>query len=157
MRRLSALFGVVPALFLGVLLLGVTVVFAQTPLPEGVTQVQMDAALSDLSQVYGSPVVRLDQAKAICNDEQYLTDCAEIGQRHSLFPEERAEQVDTLIAELKGSITERLAQCQNVDCLVDVATSLARQLNAEDPALARLVDLTPKKVEEKRAIVTTAN
>ena len=94
MKRITLLFGVS-------ILLTATAAFAQT-LPEGVTQAQMDAALSDLSALYGSPVVRVDQAKAICNQEQYLVDCAKIGQKHGLFPKERAEQVDTLLTELKG-------------------------------------------------------
>ena len=42
--------------------------------PDGVTEEQMNAAFKDLSVVYGAPVVRLDQAKAICNEEKYVTD-----------------------------------------------------------------------------------
>ncbi|MDO8624186.1 MAG: hypothetical protein Q7R54_02410 [bacterium] len=132
------------------------IAFAQTALPEGVTQVQMDAALSDLSEVYGSPVVRVDQAKAICNEEQYLEDCAKIGQKHELFSEDRSEQVDAVLVELKGDSIEKLKQCSDVACLVEVATSMASRLNRNNPTIARAVELTPQKVGEKRGIVEAA-
>ena len=148
MKRITLLFGVS-------ILLTATAAFAQT-LPEGVTQAQMDAALSDLSALYGSPVVRVDQAKAICNQEQYLVDCAKIGQEHGLFSKERAEQVGTLLIELKGQVVEELKQCGSTECLVAVATAIARRLVDADPNLAQSVDLTPQKVEEKRTIVETA-
>src|SRR3989344_2250641 len=138
-----------------VLLFAATAVFAQT-LPEGVTQVQMDAALADVSALYGSPVVRIDQARAICNQEQYLVECAEIGQKHGLFPGERQEQVGALLDQFKGRIIEELKQCGNIECLVGVAASLAEELNAANPRLAEVIDLTPQKVDEKRAIVEVA-
>src|SRR3989338_2226616 len=109
MKRITLLFGVS-------ILLTATAAFAQT-LPEGVTQVQMDAALSDLSTLYGSPVTRVDQAKAICNQEQYFIECAQIGQKHGLFREERAEQVDALLTELKGGVVDELKQCGSTECL----------------------------------------
>ena len=94
MKRITLLFGVS-------ILLTATAAFAQT-LPEGVTQAQMDAALSDLSALYGSPVVRVDQAKAICNQEQYLVDCAKIGQEHfaSVI---QSKETPTDMPELKSS------------------------------------------------------
>src|SRR3989344_1800923 len=138
------------------LLLVAATAFAQTALPEGVSQEQIDGALSDLSEVYGSPVVRVDQAKAICNEEQYLEDCAKIGQKHELFSEDRSEQVDAVLVELKGDSIEKLKQCSDVACLVEVASSIAGRLNKEHPAIARAVDLTPQKVNEKRTIVNTA-
>ena len=128
---------------------------AQT-LPEGTSQEQIDAALTDLSTVYGSPVVRIDQAKAICNQEQYFVECAEIGQKHDLFTEERAEQVDALLDELQGEAINELKQCSDVACLVEAATAIARRLSANNAALARTVELTPAKVGEKKAIVDTA-
>jgi hypothetical protein len=140
----------------------VTFAFAQTDQPaqsgfsEGVTQTQIDSALTDLSEVYGSPVVRVDQAKAICNDEQYFLECAEIGKRHNLFDEERAGQVDALVSEIRGNVVDQLTQCTNVDCLIEVANSLAQKLDSDNPTLAQSVNLTQKIVEEKRVIVATA-
>ena len=138
------------------LLLVAATAFAQTALPEGVSQEQIDGALSDLSEVYGFPVVRVDQAKAICNEEQYLEDCAKIGQKHELFSEDRSEQVDAVLVELKGDSIEKLKQCSDVACLVEVASSIAGRLNKEHPAIARAVELTPQKVGEKRGIVEAA-
>ncbi len=133
-----------------------THVFAQTELPQGVTQEQIDAALADISAVYGSPVVRADQAKAICNQEQYFFACAEIGKKHGLFDTERIKQVNTLVNQLRGDVIVKLTQCTDVDCLVGVASSLARKLNKENPTVANAVGLTPQKVEEKRNIVEAA-
>ena len=95
------------ALFaLAVLLLAVQFASADT-LPAGVSQAQMDAAMSELSKLYGSPVVRTDQAKAICNQEKYVVECAEIGRRNGLFPKERAAKVDALLDNLKGEIVNQ--------------------------------------------------
>ena len=111
------------------------VAFAQTALPEGVTDEQMNSALKDLSAVYGASVVRLDQAKAICNEEQYVVDCAEIGKKYDLFSDARTKQVDALLTEFKGEIVEKMKQCENVACLVDVACSFNEIEN-------RLVEVT---------------
>ena len=127
-------------------------VFAQT----GPSQESMDAALKDLSELYGSPVVRVEQAKAICNQEQYVIECAGIGKKHGLYQGERIKQVDSLLAEIKGKTLESLKACGDVDCLVEVATTLAKQLAEDNPQLARALDLTPQKVQEKRTIVEAA-
>ncbi|MBI4089018.1 hypothetical protein HY415_02890 [Candidatus Kaiserbacteria bacterium] len=132
------------------------VAFAQTAPPEGATDTQINSALEDLSAVYGTPVVRLDQAKAICNEERYIVDCAEIGKKHDLFSGDRTKQVTALLTELKGKTIEKLKQCEDVACLVDVATSIAGRLSSSNLSVARAVGLTPQKVEEKRAIVDTA-
>src|SRR3989338_7402485 len=125
-------------------------------LPAGVSQAQMDAAMSELSKLYGSPVVRVDQAKAICNQEKYLVECAEIGRRNGLFPKERAAQVDSLLDTMKGEMVSKLKACDSVECLVDVARSVSQNLSASNPALARTVDLTAQKVEEKKVISDAA-
>src|SRR3989338_8416744 len=130
--------------------------FAQTALPEGVTDAQMNSALKDLSAVYGAPVVRIDQAKAICNDEQYVVNCAEIGKKYDLFSDDRAKQVDTLLTEFKGEVVEKMKQCDSAACLVDVAASIASRLNSGNPSVARAVELTPQKVGEKQTIVEAA-
>lgn len=129
---------------------------AYAQMPEDISQEQIDAALRDLSEIYGSSVVRTDQARAICNQEQYMIECAEIGKRHSLFADEREEEVDAILDELKGKVVEELKQCGNTECLIEVATKIARDLIAENPSLAREVELTPQLVAEKRAIVETA-
>ena len=147
---------VIPACTL-LLMFGAAVAFAQTTdLPEGVTQAQIDGALEDISALYGSPVVRTDQARAICNEEQYFLACAEIGAKHDLFDADRAEQVDTLVAELKGDVADRIAECSTVECLMDVATSIARDLSRSNPSVARAVELTSQNVEAKQAIVDAA-
>jgi hypothetical protein len=138
------------------LFVATSLVFAQTTPPEGKTQAQIDAALQDLSALYGSPVVRIDQAKAICNDEQYFLACGEIGRKHNLFDADRALQVDSLITEFKGSVVQQIEQCSNVDCLVEVATSIAKELSSKNPTLASATNLTTSQVEEKQAIVSTA-
>ena len=144
------------ALFaLAVLLLAVQFASADT-LPAGVSQAQMDAAMSELSKLYGSPVLRTDQAKAICNQEKYLVECAEIGRRNGLFPKERAAKVDVLLDNLKGEMVNKLKACDSVECLVDVARSVSQNLSASNPALARTVDLTVQKVEEKKVISDAA-
>lgn len=125
-------------------------------LPPGVTQEQMDAALLELSEVYGSSVVRADQARAICNEEQYMLECAKIGKKHGLFPKEEIKRVDSVLATLKGDTVEKMKACESVECLVGVATSLAKEISSTNPELAKALDLTPKKVEEKRVIVETA-
>ena len=129
---------------------------AQTELPEGVTSAQMSSAFEDLGVVYGAPIVRLDQAKAVCNEERYLVDCAEIGKKYGLFSDDRTKQVDALLTEFKGEAVEKLQQCADVACLVEVATSIARSLNSGNPSVARAVELTPQKVGEKRTIVEAA-
>src|SRR3990167_2475969 len=125
-------------------------------LPAGVSQAQMDAAMSELSKLYGAPVVRTDQAKAICNQEKYVVECAEIGRRNGLFPKERAAKVDALLDTMKGEMVSKLKACDSVECLVDVARSVSKNLSAADPALARAVDLTAQKVEEKKVISDAA-
>ena len=123
---------------------------------DGATEAQMNAALKDLSAVYGAPVVRIDQAKAICNEEKYVVDCAEIGKKHDLFSDARTKQVDTLLIEFKGEVVERMKRCEDATCLVEVAASIAGRLNSGNPSVARAMELTPQKVKEKKAIVDTA-
>src|SRR3989344_2106984 len=143
------------ALLTAVILLTGSGAFAQTL--EGVSQEQIDAAFRDLSEVYGSPVVRVDQARAICNEEQYMFECAEIGKRHGLFPKEREKEVEAILDELKGQGVEELKSCGSTACIIEVATKIARDLSAENPSLARAIELTPQFVREKRAFVEAAS
>lgn len=129
---------------------------AQVAPPGGATEAQMNAAFKDLSAVYGAPVVRIDQAKAICNEEKYVVDCAEIGKKHDLFSDARTKQVDTLLTEFKGEVVEKMKRCEDAACLIDVAASIAGRLNSGNPSVARAMELTPQKVKEKKTIVDTA-
>src|SRR3989338_1527914 len=146
----------ITALALMGVLVFVNVAVAQTAGEISAPDAQTEAALKDLSAVYGSPVVRVDQAKAVCNQEQYFLNCAEIGKKHNLFDDKREKQVDTILTELKGKVVDDIKQCGSVDCLVGVATSIAKRLNAASPSVASSVDLTPQKVNEKSAIVDAA-
>ena len=130
--------------------------YVNAQLAEGVTQDQIDAALDDLSRVYGEEVTNQEQAREICNTDQYITDCAEIGKEHNLFPPEQIEQVDTILEEIKGSVAEQIKSCQNIECLVSVAEGLASRIAKKDPGLASEIDLTPKIVQEKKQIVEAA-
>ncbi|OGG80508.1 hypothetical protein A3A39_00300 [Candidatus Kaiserbacteria bacterium RIFCSPLOWO2_01_FULL_54_13] len=131
------------------LVLSTSSVFAQ----EGPSEESMRAALEDLSAIYGSPVVRIDQASAICNQEQFMVECANIGKKHGLFPEEREQQVNSILLRLKGRVVDELKLCGDTECLINVATRIARELSAANPTLAREVDLTPQDVQDKRSII----
>jgi len=133
-------------------------VFAQTSdtPPSVVNQEQVYAAIVDLSEIYGQPVTSVEQAKAICNLEQYLGDCAEIGKRHDLFEANEIKSVDAVLSELKGKLIDDLKNCADETCLVGVASQLAKRLADKAPAVAKELDLTTKKVAEKNEIVKAA-
>lgn len=130
--------------------------FVNAQLAQGVTQDQIDAALDDLSQVYGQEVSTQEQAKEICNLDKYATDCAEIGKEHDLFSPERIEQVDIILDEIKGQVAEQIKSCQNIECLVGLAEGLATRFARRDPVLASEIGLTPTIVREKKEIVEIA-
>ena len=130
---------------------------AYAQFPEGVTQEQIDAALSDLSDVYGQPVTSEDQAKEICNLDQYITQCADIGTRHNLFSEEEIIEVNFLLDEIRGDVADRMAACTNLECLMDVATDLANRISVTNPELASRFDLTEEVIESRREIIQAAN
>ncbi|MBI2097497.1 MAG: hypothetical protein HYT46_00975, partial [Candidatus Vogelbacteria bacterium] len=116
----------------------------------------MSAALGELSEIYGSPVVRVDQARAICDQEQYIVECAKIGKKYDLFSEEREREVDVLLTQFKSDVVTEFKQCESTECLIGVATRIARELSKANPGLARTIDLTPERVSEKRAIIDVA-
>ncbi|MEK7192461.1 MAG: hypothetical protein AAB646_03030, partial [Patescibacteria group bacterium] len=140
------------ALIASALLLPAIFAFGQ----EADHEARVDAALGDLSEVYGQKISNVDQAKALCNLERFVTDCAEIGKKHNLFDEEEIKQVDTVLSELKGKAIDDLKNCQDDTCLVSVASKLAERLVKKNAALAKDFDLTPGKVKEKEVIVKTA-
>ncbi|MEK7537189.1 MAG: hypothetical protein AAB584_01980 [Patescibacteria group bacterium] len=129
--------------------------YVEAELAEGVTQEQIDAALQDLSEVYGQTVTH-EQAKEICSQDKYAADCAEIGKRHNLFEKKRLAQVDIILDEIKGQVADQIKNCQNIECLVGVAQSLATKISRENPSLASQIDLTPTIVREKKEIVELA-
>ena len=152
-RELSRLIHTIAVVFAAGIIFAASFAFAQT---SDVSQETMDAALSELSDLYGSPVVRPDQARAICNEEQYMVECAQIGKKYGLFPKERELEVDALLIEFKGKVVQELKQCGSTECLIELATQIARQLSGKNPTLARDIDLTVQKVGEKQSIVDTA-
>lgn len=147
----------IPLVFL-VAIISLVAIFSyvSAQLAEGVTQDQISAALNDLSQIYGEEVATEEQAREICNLDKYVTDCAEIGKKHNLFPPEQIEQVDTLLDEIKGTVAEQIKSCQNIECLVGVAEGLAIRISRKNPEFASQIDLTPTIVREKKEIVEAA-
>ena len=134
-------FFLIPAIF----------VFAQTSEPA-----PSQAVFDDLSKLTGQEITRLEQAKAVCNVEQFITGCAEIGKKYGLYTADEQKQVDSVLSELKGKIVEDLQKCSTEECLIKVADQLARSFSSKNAALARQLDLTVAKVEEKKIIVETA-
>src|SRR3989338_6910375 len=53
-------------------------------------------------------------------------------------------------------MVNKLKACDSIECLVDVARSVSQNLSASNPALARTVDLTAQKVEERKVISDAA-
>lgn len=117
---------------------------------------RLRASFQDLSRITGAIVSTNAQAKALCNQEKYLADCAQIGKRHSLFTAERIKQVDAVLEEFKGKAVEDLKKCQSAECLVSVASELSSRLTKSAPEVAKQLDLTAQKIEEKKAIVEAA-
>src|SRR3989344_6071281 len=135
----------------GIFLVSAFFVFAQT-----IDTAPSQAVFDDLSELTGQEVTRLEQAKAICNIEQFITGCAEIGKKYGLYTADEQKQVDSVLSELKGKIVEDLQKCSTEECLIKVADQLARSFSSKNAALARQLDLTVAKVEEKKIIVETA-
>lgn len=141
---------IIPAVLL--LAWGAADASARTDVPDARSR----AAFQDLSRVSGQVVSTKAQAKSLCNQEKYLADCAEIGKRHSLYTAERAKQVDAVLEEFKGKAVEDLKKCQSAECLVSVANDVASRLSKSAPEIAKKLDLTPSKIEEKKTIVEAA-
>lgn len=117
---------------------------------------KIKAALSDLSEIYGDEITTASKAKDICNLEKFMTDCAEIGKKYELYDSDERKQVDIVLSEIKGKMIDDLKNCADKTCLLSVANQLAEKLNKSAPETAKVLDLTPKKVEEKKIIVETA-
>src|SRR3989344_9196998 len=64
-------------------------------------EAQIQAAIKELGSVTGQVVTSEDQAKAICNQEQYLDVCADIGKKHNLYTPEEVKSVNDFLGEVK--------------------------------------------------------
>ncbi|OGZ70213.1 MAG: hypothetical protein A2904_00625 [Candidatus Staskawiczbacteria bacterium RIFCSPLOWO2_01_FULL_33_9] len=133
--------------------------FAQTTSSdsqETATEEQITLALNDLSDIYGKPVENVKKAREICNSEQFIVRCAEIGKLHNLYKKEKLSQVNTILEQIKGEISAKLSQCTTAECFLDVAKQLSQKILEKNPQLATQLDLTVKKVEEKREVIEAA-
>ena len=134
--------------------LAAALIFSSAVFAQSETQVR--GALADLGSVYGQPVTSESQARAICNLDEYLTACADIGKKYDLYSAEEEKQVDTILAELKAGVAEKIQACSTPECLFEVANELALRVSRKDKALAAEVDLTPIKIGEKKSIIAAA-
>ena len=119
-------------------------------------EAQIQAAIEDLSSATGQNITSEDQALELCNQEQYLDVCADIGKEHDLYTPEEIEQVDDFLSEVKGKILDDIKTCSDEECLVKVANELAQKLKTKNPTLAVNFDLTAKVIEDKNAVVQAA-
>ncbi|MBI2057995.1 MAG: hypothetical protein HYT63_03395 [Candidatus Yanofskybacteria bacterium] len=117
---------------------------------------QISAALPDLSAATGQQITTHEQAAQVCDSEKYFEICADIGKKYNLYKPEEIRQVDNFVSEIKGNIANQLQSCQTTECLIGVANELAKKLNTKSPTLAADLDLTPKLVERKQAVITAA-
>ncbi|TSC75144.1 MAG: hypothetical protein G01um101433_942 [Parcubacteria group bacterium Gr01-1014_33] len=129
--------------------------FAQTPAPSE-SQSDHTAARAELAQVSGTSITTDAQAYEICDLEKYLADCAAIGKKYNLYSAEEIKQVDVVLTELKGEVVANLKSCTDEQCLITVATDLAKKIAARNPTVARALEITPAKVEEKKQIISAA-
>ncbi len=144
---------VVPLVMAGVLLV-LAVLFSS--LAMAADEAQVRAAIKDLSSATGQKVTSEEQAKSICNSEQYLDTCAEIGKKYNLYTSDEVKQVDAFLKEVKGKVLEDIKSCPDEECLFRVANELSKNIQAKNPTLATNLSLTTKIVEEKKAIVEAA-
>ncbi|TSC67838.1 MAG: hypothetical protein G01um101472_295, partial [Parcubacteria group bacterium Gr01-1014_72] len=124
---------------------------AQTP-----TEADITAAIADVGRLVGKTISSSEEAKALCDTERFITECAEIGKRHHLFNADEIKHVDSVLSELSGSTAEALKRCTTTACLVEVANDLAKRITEKDPSAARALDLTPKSVSQKKRLIEAA-
>ena len=125
-------------------------------LAPSVTQEQINSAMKELSAATGQPVTTQEQAKAVCDQEKYFESCAGIGKKYGLYKADEVKQVDSLLSELKGRLTEDIKKCNDTQCLINVANQLAKKVTAKDPTLATQLELTPDKLGQKQAFIQAA-
>ena len=120
------------------------------------SQSQIDTALQDLSSATGEKVTSVAEARQICDQEKYISSCAEVGKRNDLYSSEEIKKVDVVLDALKGEIASKLQSCADTECLVNVANELSQKIAPKNKKIASELSLTPAAVQEKRAIVTAA-
>ena len=125
-------------------------------LPAGVSEDQVKSALSDLSAVTGESLNTLADGEKICNQEKYFSECAEVGKKYKLYSENETKQVDAVLSELKGKVIDDLKNCADETCIANVASRVAKSIAVSNPAVAKALDLTSAKVEEKKVIINAA-
>src|SRR3989338_290586 len=81
-----------------------TSAFLFISLAQAAEEAQIQAAISDLNSATGQNITSQDQAKELCNQEQFLDVCANVGKRHDLYTSEEIKQVDDFLNEVKGKI-----------------------------------------------------
>src|SRR3990167_5249453 len=127
-----------------------------SPLVGAAEEAQIKDAIKELRSVTGQAVTSEDQAKALCNQEQYLDVCADIGKKYDLYTPEEIKSVDDFLVEVKGKILDDIKKCNSEECLVRVAGELAQKIKTKNPTLAADLNLTTTVVEEKKAVVQAA-
>ncbi|MBI5140291.1 MAG: hypothetical protein HZA94_02490 [Candidatus Vogelbacteria bacterium] len=137
-------------------LVAITSLSFNVGLPVMAAEDDSSQALAELSSIVGQEIKDKVSAKEVCNQEKNFVSCAEIGKKYKLYKTEQIKEVDAVLGELKGNIADELKGCADEACLVGVANKLASKLVAKNPALATSLDLTPKKIEDKRVIIDAA-
>src|SRR3989338_431712 len=127
-----------------------------SPLVGAAEEAQIKDAIKELRSVTGQAVTSEDQAKALCNQEQYLDVCADICKKYDLYTPEEIKSVDDFLVEVKGKILDDIKKCNSEECLVRVAGELAVKIKTKNPTLATDLNLTTKIVAEKQAVVQAA-
>ncbi|MDP3799816.1 MAG: hypothetical protein Q8Q90_00125, partial [bacterium] len=107
-----------------VLIIAVSIFLVSTILFSSIAaaeEAQIQAAIKELGSVTGQAVTSEDQAKDLCNREQYLDVCADIGKKHNLYTPEEVKSVDDFLGEVKGKILNDIKNCNSEECLIKVA------------------------------------
>src|SRR3990167_8901466 len=144
---------VVPLVVAGVFLVSA---FLFLSLAQAAEEAQIQAAIEDLGSAIGQDISSQDQALELCNQEQYLDVCADIGKKHELYTSEEISQVNDFLSEIKGKILNDIKTCVDEECLIRAANELAQKLKTKNPTLATDFNLTAKIIEEKNSVVQAA-
>ena len=144
---------IVPLLLVGAFLASAVLFLS---IANAAEEAQIQAAIEDLGSAIGQDISSEDQAKELCNQEQYLDVCADIGKKHSLYTTEEIKHVDDFLSEVKGKILNDIKTCLDEECLVKVANELAQKLKAKNPTLATDFNLTAKVIGEKNSVIQAA-
>src|SRR3989344_4237446 len=148
-KNLGAILLIVASVFLALAILFSSIASAAE-------EAQIQAAIKELGSVTGQVITSEDQAKALCNQEQYLDVCADIGKKHNLYTPEEVKSVDDFLGEVKGKILDDIKNCNSEECLIKVAGELAIKIKTKNPTLATDLSLTTKIVAEKQSVVQAA-